>query len=182
MKFLPAIQRTTACAAMLCAAALMTPLRAAAEDVVQVQAAWVRAAVQGQMGTGAFMKLTARQARQLVGVSTPAAGVSEVHEMKMNGDVMTMRPVPALDLPAGRTVELKPGGFHLMLMDLKKPLPAGSSVELTLLFKNAQGVEHRQTFAVPVAATAPRSPDKSGTRGPPVAPADGGAHAGDHKH
>ena len=63
---------------------------------------------------------------QLVGVTTPVAGTAEVHEMKMEGDVMRMRPVPKVDLPAGRTVEFKPGGYHLMLMDLKQALKPGS--------------------------------------------------------
>ena len=61
----------------------------------------------------------------------------------MDGQVMTMRPAGALELPAGKTVELKPGGLHLMLMDLKGPLAAGSSVPLTLLLKDSKGVESR---------------------------------------
>jgi copper(I)-binding protein len=80
----------------------------------------------GQKGTGAFMKLTAKDGAKLVGASSPVAGVTEVHEMKMEGDVMKMRAVPALDLPAGKPVELKPGGYHVMLMDLKAPLAKGS--------------------------------------------------------
>ncbi|MBC7610497.1 MAG: copper chaperone PCu(A)C, partial [Polaromonas sp.] len=81
--------------------------------VVKVDGAWARATVQGQMGTGAFMNLTAKDGTRLVGVSSPAAGVAEVHEMKMEGDIMKMRAVPVLDLPAGKKVELKPGGYHV---------------------------------------------------------------------
>jgi copper(I)-binding protein len=120
-----------------------------------VEAAWVRSAVAGQQGTGAFMKLTAPKAIQLVGVSTPVAAVAELHEMKMDGDVMRMRPVRTLDLPAGRTIELKPGGYHLMLMDLKQPLAVGSTVPLTLHFRDAAGAERQLELKLPVAIQAP---------------------------
>ncbi|MES2415832.1 MAG: copper chaperone PCu(A)C [Pseudomonadota bacterium] len=123
---------------------------------VKVDKAWARATVQGQRGTGAFMNLTASEATKLVGISTPVAGVAEVHEMKMDGDVMKMRAVPGgLDLPAGKTVELKSGGYHLMLMDLKAPLAKDSTVPLTLLFRNAKGIESKLNITVPVAVVAP---------------------------
>ncbi len=118
---------------------------------VEVKDAWVRASVQGQMATGAFMKLKSKDGAQLVSVSTPVAGVAEVHEMKMEGDVMKMRAVPALDLPAGKTVELKPGGYHVMLMDLKTALKKDSTVPLTLVFKDAAGQQSRVQLQVPVA-------------------------------
>ncbi len=126
-------------------------------QTVEVKDAWVRTTVPGQKATGAFMKITAKEGTRLVGASTPAAGVAEVHEMKMDGDVMKMRAVPALELPAGKTVELKPGGFHVMLMDLKAALPKDSTVPLTLLFKDAKGVESRLELKLPVAASAPGS-------------------------
>ena len=131
-------------------------------QTVEVKDAWVRSTVPGQKGTGAFMKLTAREATRLVGVSTPVAGIAEVHEMKMNNDVMTMRAVPVLELPAGKTVELKPGGFHLMLMDLKQPLPKSGSVPLTLRFKDVKGVESRLDLTVPVSTVAPGSGTAAG--------------------
>jgi copper(I)-binding protein len=125
-------------------------------QTVDVKDAWVRTSVQGQKATGAFMKITAKEGTKLVSVSSPAAGVAEVHEMKMDGDVMKMRAVPGgLDLPAGKTVELKPGGFHVMLMDLKAALPKDTTVPLTLVFKDAKGVESKVELKVPVAATAP---------------------------
>mgnify|MGYP000594355482 CR=1 FL=1 len=93
-------------------------------------------------------------AAALVGQS-PAAGVAEVHEMKMEGDVMKMRAIPALDLPAGKTVELKPGGYHVMLMDLKAPLAKDTTVPVTLMFKDAKGADSRMDVQVPVSATAP---------------------------
>ena len=126
-------------------------------QTVEVKDAWVRTTVPGQRATGAFMKITAKEGTRLVGASTPAAGVAEVHEMKMDGDVMKMRAVPVLELPAGKTVELKPGGFHVMLMDLKAALPKDSTVPLTLLFKDAKGVESRLELKLPVAASAPGS-------------------------
>lgn len=123
-----------------------------AQAAPKVEGAWVRSSVPGQQGTGAFMKLTSPQAMQLVGVATPVAGIAEVHEMKMDGDVMRMRAVPKLDLPAGRTVELKPGGYHVMLLDLKQPLAPGSTVPLTLVLRDAKGVESKLELKVPVAA------------------------------
>jgi copper(I)-binding protein len=78
-----------------------------------------------------------------------------VHEMKMDGDIMKMRSVPQLDLPAGKTVELKPGGYHMMLLDLKAPLLKDSIVPLTLVFKDAKGVESQVELNVPVTAVAP---------------------------
>ncbi len=138
---------------------------------VKIDNAWARATVQGQKATGAFMKITAPQATRLVGVSTPVAGVAEVHEMKMDGGVMKMRAMPALELPANQTVELKPGGYHLMLMDLKAPLAKDSSVALTLTFKDAKGTETRQQVTVPV------------TTGMPQGAMPGHAHShGEHKH
>ena len=128
----------------------------AANPNVDVKNAWVRSTVPGQMGTGAFMKITAKAGMQLVGVSSPVAGVGEVHEMKMDGDIMKMRAVPALDLPAGKTVELKPGGYHVMLMDLKQPLQKDSTVPLTLIFKDAKGVQSKLELSVPVSSRAPK--------------------------
>ena len=131
--------------------------QAAAGEPIQIKDAWARATVTGQKGTGAFMKITASQGTRLVGVSSTVAGVAEVHEMKMEGDVMKMRAVPSLDLPAATTVELKPGGYHVMLMDLKQALPPGSTVALKLLFRDSRGIESWQDLTVPV-ATAPGAP------------------------
>ena len=134
---------------------LLAGVASAQPAAVKVEGAWARATVQGQQGTGAFMSITAVEGTRLVGVSTPVAGVAEVHEMKMDGDVMKMRAVPALDLPAGKTVQLKPGGYHVMLMDLKRPLLRDSTVPVTLRFKNAAGVESQLELNVPVATVAP---------------------------
>ena len=124
---------------------------------IDVKDAWVRSTVPGQMGTGAFMKITAKAGTQLVGVSSPVAGVAEVHEMKMENDVMKMRALPSLDLPAGKAVELKPGGYHVMLMDLKQPLLKDTKVPMTLVFKDAKGVQSKVELSLPVSAVAPKN-------------------------
>lgn len=124
-------------------------------QTVDVKDAWVRAAVPGQSGTGAFMNITAKDGAKLVGVSSPVAGVAEVHEMKMDNDVMRMRAIPALDLPAGKTVALKPGGYHVMLMELKQALPQGGTVPLTLTLRDAKGQESKVELKLPVATSMP---------------------------
>ncbi len=139
------------------AASLLAGLIAAesAWGQVKVEDAWARATVQGQKATGAFMKITAPQATRLVSVVSPVAGVAEIHEMKMDNGVMQMRALPGLDLPANKSVELKPGSYHLMLMDLKAPLMKDSSVTMTLNFKDAKGVETKQQISVPVNTAMP---------------------------
>lgn len=123
---------------------------------IEVTNAWVRSTVPGQMGTGAFMRITAKQSARLVGVTSPVASVAEVHEMKMDNDVMKMRAVPVLDLPAGKAVELKPGGYHVMLMDLTQPLIKDSKVPLTLIFRDDKGVQSKLELSLPVSAVAPK--------------------------
>ena len=130
------------------AAALL--LSGLAHAQVSVQDAWVRATVPQQKATGAFMRLTAAQDMRLVGASSPVAGVTEGHEMAMDGNVMRMRAIPALDVPAGKPVELKPGSYHVMLMDLKAPLEKGAKVPLTLVFQDAKGIQSQLQLQVPV--------------------------------
>ena len=99
---------------------------------------WVRATVAQQSGTGLFVQLTSAKGGRLVAASSPVAGVAELHEMSMQGDVMRMRALPAgLELPAGKTVTLKPGGFHVMLMDLRRQLKPGDTVAVTLVIEGA---------------------------------------------
>ena len=113
---------------------------------VEVKDAWVRATVAQQKATGAFFKLSAKTDSRLVEVRSPLANVVEVHEMAMEGTTMKMRAVPALDLPAGKTVELKPGSYHVMLMELKAPVAAGDSVPLTLVIEGAD--KKRETIEI----------------------------------
>lgn len=118
---------------------------------IAISDAWVRPTVAGQKATGAFMKITARESTRLVGVSSPVAGIAEIHEMKMDKDIMKMAAIPALNLPSGQTVELKPGGFHLMLMDLKSPISSNSKIPLTLQFQDARGVKSQMEITLDTA-------------------------------
>ena len=125
---------------------------------VEVKDAWVRTTVPGQKASGAFMTLTAKEATRLVSISTPVASVAQVHAMKMDGDVMRMRALTeGLDLPAGIPVALTPGGYHVMLMDLKAALPKDSTIPLTLVFKDAKGVQSKLEVKLPVATGAPNN-------------------------
>jgi len=123
-----------------------------AQTTVKVEDAWVRGTVATQKATGAFMRLTPSANARLVEAKSPVAGVVEIHEMAMENDVMRMRQVPGLDLAAGRTLELKPGGYHVMLMDLKQPLKAGEQVPITLVFEDAAQKRFTQEVKAPVTA------------------------------
>jgi periplasmic copper chaperone A len=143
---------------LLATALLLTSASYAHPDKAHVDIAdlWIRSTVEGQMGTGGFMKITAREDLQLVGVTTPISKAAEVHEMrasKTDANVMEMRPIQTLDLQKGKTVELKPGGHHLMLMDLKQPLKNGSTVPLTLHFKDAKGATSKLDVTATVGRT-----------------------------
>jgi len=136
----------------LLAAAL---LAAAGTAIAQttVKDAWVRGTVAQQKSTGMFAQLTSAQGGRLVAASSPWAGVVEVHEMAMDGSVMRMRALSGgLALPAGKTVELKPGGYHLMMMDLKQPLKAGDQVPVTLVVEGADKKRETIELKVPVKA------------------------------
>lgn len=122
---------------------------AAAQSTVTVTEPWVRATVAQQKATGAFMQITAPKAMRLVEVRSAVAGVAEIHEMSMSDNMMRMRQVKEIALPAGKAVELKPGGYHVMLMDLKQPIAKGGSIPLTLRFEDAKGVKSSLTVDVP---------------------------------
>lgn len=102
---------------------------------VTVQDSWIRATAPGQTVAGGYMKITSAKPSALISVSTPLTARAELHEMSMQGGVMKMRAVPKIELPAGKTVELKPGGYHLMFMNLAKPLHKGDMVPVTLTFE-----------------------------------------------
>lgn len=119
---------------------------ALAQSSVEIKDPWVRATVAQQKATGAFMQLTAKADSKLVEIRSPVAGVAEIHEMAMDNNVMKMRQVPGLALPAGQPVELKPGGYHVMLQDLKAPVKEGDVVPVTLVFEGKDG--KRETVEV----------------------------------
>ena len=104
---------------------------------VQVTNAWARATPGGAQAAAAYATIEAPAGDRLTGVSTPAAQKAEVHEMSMDNGVMKMRAVDGLDLPAGQKVALKPGGYHIMMTGLAKPLAEGQSFPLTLTFAKA---------------------------------------------
>jgi hypothetical protein len=136
-----------------CLAALLFAASLAAQAQTTVKDAWVRGTVPQQKATGAFAQITSAKGGRLVSVSSPAAGIAEVHEMAMEGSTMKMRAVAGgLELPAGKTVELKPGGYHVMLMDLKQPLKAGDVVPLTLVIEGADKQRETIELKVPVRA------------------------------
>jgi periplasmic copper chaperone A len=98
---------------------------------VTVSKPWVRATVPGQ---------------KVAAAASPAAKTAEIHEMNMDNGVMKMREWPRLELPAGKTVVLKPGGYHIMLVDIAKPLKAGDSVPITLTVESAD--KRRSTIEI----------------------------------
>jgi copper(I)-binding protein len=139
--------------------AALSLVLSAAHAQVTVEDAWVRATVPGQTASGAFMRLTAARDMRLVSVRSPVAAVCEIHEMAVVDNVMRMRAIPGLVLPAGKRVELKPGGYHLMLMDLRQQLRANESVEVSLVFEDRDGKRQETRLRMPVrqAATAGHS-------------------------
>ncbi|MDR2032838.1 MAG: copper chaperone PCu(A)C [Azoarcus sp.] len=123
---------------------------------------WVRATVPQQKATGAFMKITSPVDARLVGVRSPLAGTAEIHEMRMEGDKMKMRAVAALPLPAATSVELEPGGWHIMLLDLAAQVKEGDTVPIALTIETADG--KRETLHI----DAPARPLHGGSRQRPL--------------
>jgi copper(I)-binding protein len=118
----------------------------AAQAQVEVKGAWVRGMVESQKATGAFMSITSTAPARLVAAQSPAAGKVEIHQTTMEGGVARMRPVEAIELPAGKAVELKPGGYHVMLMQVPRPLKEGETVPVTLIVETKEG--KRESIAV----------------------------------
>ena len=148
---------------LLSALALMWAAGAAHAQVT-VGDPWVRATVAQQKATGMFAQVTSAQGGKLVAASSPVAAVVEIHEMAMENNVMKMRAVPGLELPAGKAVDLKPGGYHVMLMSLNRTLKEGEVVPITLVVETGG---RRETLEV-----------KAPVR--PLNASSGGGHS--HKH
>jgi len=132
------------------ASVLILPVAALAQTTVADP--WVRGTVAQQKASGLFATLISATGGKLVAASSPVAGVVEIHEMRMDGDTMRMRAIPGLDLPAGQAVQLKPGGYHVMLMDLKQPLKAGETVPVTLVIEGPGGQRENVQVQAPVRA------------------------------
>ena len=133
---------------LLLATSLLFVLNAMAD--VTVSDAWVRANVPGQSVGAAYMTLNSPQNSTLVYIETPVAGKVEIHSMSMNNNVMKMRKLEELPLKAGKAEKLAPGGFHLMLFDLAKPLKAGDKASFTLCFKDKTGNITHQVVTLPI--------------------------------
>ena len=102
---------------------------------IEVKDAWVRGTVPAQKATGAFMEITGKSTVRLLRVDSPVAASVEIHNMTMQNGVMKMFPVEGVDVPAGKTVKLAPGGYHVMMMGLKQQMKPGDRVPLTLTFE-----------------------------------------------
>lgn len=120
------------------AIALLIPFSASAADIA-VKSPWVRASLVQSEVTAGYLEITnsGKTDDALVSASSPVAGHMEIHTMKMDGGIMQMRKLEKLDIPAGKTVTLAPGGDHLMFFELKQTLKKGESVPITLTFKKA---------------------------------------------
>jgi uncharacterized protein YcnI len=124
---------------------------------LMIEAPWIRATPGGAKVAGGYLKIVnhGKEADRLIGGSLPAAGRFEIHEMAMDGGVMKMRPLPkGLEIAPGGSVEMKPGGYHLMFMDLTQGLKAGDTIKGTLVFEKAGKVEIEYTIA-PVGSGGP---------------------------
>jgi len=137
---------------LIIAGLLAVTATAWSQTTVKVEDAWVRGTVATQKATGAFMRLTPSVNARLVDAKSPVAGVVEIHEMVLEKDIMRMRQIPGLDLAAGRTMELKPGGYHVMLMDLKQALKGGEQVPITLVFEDDAKKRFTLDIKAPVTA------------------------------
>jgi copper(I)-binding protein len=139
-------------------AALLLTANVFAGDI-QVENAWARATAPGQDAAGVDLTITSKQAATLVGVSSPVCKTVELHSMTMAHDsgMMKMGEVPAIELPAGKRVNLREGGYHLMLSGLKTPLKAGDSIPLTLDIKVSKRMVKIKTKAEvrPLTTTSP---------------------------
>jgi copper(I)-binding protein len=115
---------------------LLLATQAYAGDV-SVSDVWSRASAPGQANGSVGLVITSTKDARLIAVTSPAAESAEIHTMSMDNGVMRMRELEFLPLPANQAVKLGPGGNHLMLFGLKKPLQAGKEIPLTLTIKFA---------------------------------------------
>lgn len=125
------------------------------QDSIEIKNQWVRASNDGQDVSAAYMTIVSNEDTSLIAIDSDVADVIEIHSMSMENGVMKMRMLDTLDLIAGKPTELSPGGFHLMLFDLKKPLTAGEEAHFTLHFKNKVGQEKTISVTSPIKAEAP---------------------------
>lgn len=127
---------------------------AKAENDIAISNAWARATAPGQKVGAAYMDLSSQKGATLIKAESDLAGIVEIHSMTMENDVMKMRMLDELPLPAGTTVSLEPGGYHLMLFDLKQPLDIGKSAEFKLHFRTGRGETQVISVTLPVKSSA----------------------------
>jgi copper(I)-binding protein len=125
------------------------------QDSIEIKNQWVRASNDGQDVGAAYMSIVSNEDTSLIGIDSDVADAIEIHSMRMENGVMRMRMLDTLNLTAGKPTELSPGGFHLMLFDLKKPLTAGNEAHFKLHFKNKTGQEKTISVTSPIKAEAP---------------------------
>jgi len=125
------------------------------QDSIEIKNQWARASNDGQDVSAAYMTIVSNEDTSLITIDSDVADVIEIHSMSMENGVMKMRMLDTLDLTAGKPTKLSPGGFHLMLFDLKKPLTAGKEAHFTLHFKNKAGQEKTISVTSPIKAEAP---------------------------
>lgn len=125
----------------------------------KIDDAWVRATVAGQQATGAFMTITATSDSKLLSAQSPVAKTVQVHQSTMKNDVMSMKPVEFVALPADKAVTLDPHNYHIMLIDLVGQVKEGDMVPLTLTVENAKG--EKESIKVEATARALNIPDHS---------------------
>jgi periplasmic copper chaperone A len=139
--------RTRLALAVLLSACLFAGSSAAAEKKLEVRDVWSKQTMPGQKVAGVYLQIRSPQDARLVEVQSPLADSAEMHSMKMEGEVMRMRKLDAIELPAGKTVKLAPGGEHIMLFDIKRPLKPGDQVPVTLVLE-----QNGKRTSVPVQA------------------------------
>ena len=144
---------------LLCAALIAVAASAHAHSykvgAIDIGHPYARATAAGQPTGGGFLTLTnGGEADRLLSATADVSDGVELHVMKMEGNVMRMRHVDAIDVPAGQTVELKPGGLHIMFTGLKAPLKEGTSFPMTLRFEKAGEVTVEVKVEKPKAASA----------------------------
>lgn len=126
----------------------------AADELFRVSGEWVSPTVPGQTVGAAYMRMRSEQDASLVKIETDASSAAEIHQMTTVNDVMRMRRLDQVALPAGQLVEFSPGGRHVMLVDLRHPLKIGESVRITLTLRLRDGSTARATVNAPVARKA----------------------------
>jgi copper(I)-binding protein len=127
---------------------------AATVNTVSIKDAWVRPTNPGQEVGAAYMSFLSAQDTTLVSVESDVTKSVEIHSMSMQNGIMKMRMMNTMPLAAGKPYKLAPGGYHLMLFDLKKPLSVGGQVNFIFTFKDKNKVEFKQSIKVPVQSSA----------------------------